>query len=304
MRHGGSLAWVISALLLAPLALPETAGAQVQPRAVITGGPEGEVVETVAAFTFEASGFAPLSGFECRLDEAGWEPCSSPREYRGLTGGSHQFEVRLVGLLADPTPDVRRWTVRRQTEVLPCGDRPCADPVPPPPDPPKPPAPRDPVRRDARGCAYGANEMSEITSARMRSAVACLLNEVRRRKELMPVGRDGRLQRAARLHAEDLVKRRYFSHVSRSGRTVVDRARSARYLPRSGAWSVGEVLAWLVQPRPTAVAAVDAWMASPPHRRVILQANFRDVGVGVVGGNPVANRRSGATFAVVLGRRD
>src|SRR5687767_9784742 len=81
------------------------------PRALITAGPVGEVPSQDARFIFVASSGAPLSRFECRLDAGAWTRCNSPKTYAGLVGGPHRFEVRLVGLLVDPTPAVRDWVV-------------------------------------------------------------------------------------------------------------------------------------------------------------------------------------------------
>jgi len=59
------------------------------------------------------------------------------------------------------------------------------------------------------------------------------------------------------------------------------------------------VLAWGSGPRSTAAAAVDAWMHSPPHRRVLLYPVYREIGVGIEPGTPFG--ASGATFAAELG---
>ncbi|HVL35735.1 MAG TPA: CAP domain-containing protein [Burkholderiales bacterium] len=99
-----------------------------------------------------------------------------------------------------------------------------------------------------------------------------------------------------------MVRRRYFAHVSPGGGDVGDRVRRAGYVRGTGAWTVGEVLAWLVRPRPTPDATVRAWMRSPPHRTILLRAAFRDVGTSYALGNP-RSRRGGATWAAVLGRR-
>jgi uncharacterized protein YkwD len=45
----------------------------------------------------------------------------------------------------------------------------------------------------------------------------------------------------------------------------------------------------------------DAWMHSPPHRRVILDRSFREIGIGVARGVPVPDQGDGATFVLDLG---
>jgi uncharacterized protein YkwD len=296
---------VLGGLLLA-LVAPASAQAPI-PRAMITDGPSGEVTETAATFAFEATGPAPLARFECRLDEAEWEECTSPHAVKDLGGGGHAFEVRLQGPLTDPTPDRREWVVKQRTEVIPsCDGAACPSPLPEPPataPPPAPPPPRADTRRDARGCAYAGNEPGEVSGARIRRAVRCLVNVERAERDLPPLSFDARLERAAAGHARDMVARRYFAHESPGGRTVGDRAKKAGYTRGTRYWTLGEVLAWLVRPRPTPVAVVDAWMNSPPHRVVLLHPSFREIGAAFTRGNPRATRGAGATFAAALGRR-
>jgi hypothetical protein len=52
-------------------------------------------------------------GVQCRIDRAGWAPCSSPHVVAGLAPGPHLFEARAVDAAGnvDPTPGQRRWTV-------------------------------------------------------------------------------------------------------------------------------------------------------------------------------------------------
>ena len=278
-----------------------TAQAQVDaPRAVITSGPSGEVPETAASFEFEATGLAPFPSFACRVDAAPWVECAPPFAVKDLGGGRHVFEVRLMGRFSDPTPDRREWTVARRTEVLP----PSASPLPDQPAVPvAPPPPRDDRRRDARGCAFAANEPGEVSGVRIRRAVRCLVNAERAARGLAPLRLHRRLETAATRHARDMVARAYFDHASPDGQRISERVRAAGYLRGAHSWTVGEVLAWLVRPRPTPVAVVEAWMKSRPHRAVLLRRSFREIGVAFRRGNPKVERGSGATFAAALGRR-
>lgn len=289
-----------SALLLAVvllLSLPQAALA-LGPRAIVTGGPAGEVASREASVTFEASARAPLaSGFQCRLDGGAWERCSSPRRYTGLVGGTHRFEVRLVGLLVDSTPAVREWVVALGTQTLPCGlERRCPNPL-----PPQHADRRPRKRRDADGCAYGGNRVGEISSARLERAVVCILSKVRVRRGLARLRPDSALAAAAARHGRDMVANRYFSHVSRGGGQPADRIRGAGYLRGARFWAVGEVMVFS-QRSFTPRHAVRAWLRSPTHRNVILTAAFRQVGVGIVRGSPTRSAR-GSTCVANLGRR-
>ncbi len=66
---------------------------------------------------------------------------------------------------------------------------------------------------------------------------------------------------------------RTFSHIGRGGSTFVARARAAGY-----AAPAGENIAWGYA---TATQVMDAWMASPAHRRNILNCGARSIGTGV-----------------------
>jgi tRNA A-37 threonylcarbamoyl transferase component Bud32 len=81
------------------------------PNTEITSGPEGDVADTSATFEFESSEAG--SSFECQLDGAGFEQCTSPKTYEGLALGLHTFDVRATDAAGntDPTPASRTWTV-------------------------------------------------------------------------------------------------------------------------------------------------------------------------------------------------
>ena len=288
-------------VLVCAWALPAAHAHAQSPRAKITSGPPAETSEARAAFAFDATSPAPLSGFECRLDAGPWQACQSPLTIEALTGGPHRFEVRLTCPLTDPSPAEWRWTVTLQTSVDPP-----LEPLPPPeadPPGPSPPAPpRDLRRRDAFGCAYAANRPREVRDARLERATVCAINRLRTRRGLHPVRQHPRLQRAASGHAADMVRRRYFSHQSPEGLSSYDRIRRAGYLRGAAYWTLAEDLAWETGPGPSPADTVRAWMRSPGHRRALLLASVREIGVALVHGTPMGSR-GGATWAANLGRR-
>lgn len=130
-------------------------------------------------------------------------------------------------------------------------------------------------------------------------AVVCEINELRTERGLARVSPDRRLERAGEAYARDMVRRGFFSHVSPEGAGSVDRLRGTGYITGAVAWRVGEVLAWGRAARSTPAATVDAWMHSPPHRRVLLNGRYRDIGVGVAPGTPFGG--PGRTYATELG---
>ena len=132
------------------------------------------------------------------------------------------------------------------------------------------------------------------------TAVICAINAERQAAGRPPVAPHPKLALAARRHARDMVRRRYFSHTTLGGRSMTDRLFAVGYLARGiGRWAVGEVLAWGTGARSTPAATVAAWMQSPSHRRVLLWPDYDQVGVGIEPGTPFGG--SGATFAAEFG---
>lgn len=133
-------------------------------------------------------------------------------------------------------------------------------------------------------------------------AVAAAIDTARRGHRLRPLVVDDRLGVAAQRHAAAMVRAGVFSHAGADGARLVDRVRAAGYLDGARSWWLGEALAWH-SGNQTAGQVVDAWLASPPHRRLLLDPGARDVGVGMVPGlpRPAGAVADGATWAVELG---
>jgi uncharacterized protein YkwD len=130
-----------------------------------------------------------------------------------------------------------------------------------------------------------------------RATITCLVGEERRAAGLAGWGTDGRLALAADRHAEDMVERDYFAHVSPGGSDVVDRVRRTGWPAGRRRWRAGEVLVWGTGRNSTPRALVSAWMRSPGHRRILLDDRFDVAGVGVTRGAP---RRGRNAFTAVL----
>lgn len=81
------------------------------PDTVIEEGPPSVTNSTSATFKFRST--QPGSSFECRLDSAAWEACSSPKTYTSLPDGTHLFEVRAKNPIGQPdeSPASRTWRV-------------------------------------------------------------------------------------------------------------------------------------------------------------------------------------------------
>jgi uncharacterized protein YkwD len=135
------------------------------------------------------------------------------------------------------------------------------------------------------------------------SSIVCLVNVERTSRGLPALQRDGDLSQAARAHATDMARNNFFAHVTPDGDTLSDRLRKAGYGRPGDGWRAGEDLGWGTGDRATPNALVDAWLASPGHRRILLSGTYREIGVGVAGGvpDPSSTGLPGATYTMDLG---
>jgi hypothetical protein len=97
--------------------------AQAQPVLFVDGtAPETTIAGTPPALTNASASFgfagddgsgSGIAGFECKLDEGAFAPCTSPASYNGLADGSHTFSVRARDRAGniDPEPATVTWTV-------------------------------------------------------------------------------------------------------------------------------------------------------------------------------------------------
>jgi uncharacterized protein YkwD len=103
-----------------------------------------------------------------------------------------------------------------------------------------------------------------------------LHNNARKNRGLKPLCVHPKLQKAARAHSRDMIKRDYFAHGN-----VGKRLRNFGYN-----WSTyGENIAWGQYKRGKADPIFKAWMNSDGHRKNILNGKFREVGIGIYYGN-------------------
>lgn len=94
---------------------------------------------------------------------------------------------------------------------------------------------------------------------------------------LAPVERDAELAQAAAAHACDMAQGGFFDHRGSDGSDVMARVRRAGY----PACLAAENLAWgYAAPGPVA----EGWMGSPGHRRNMLNAEVREIGIGLAEG--------------------
>lgn len=145
---------------------------------------------------------------------------------------------------------------------------------------------------------------TEEDLAQIRSATICLVNRERVAHDERPLTVNGKLNRAAQGHSEEMIAQDYFSHYSPSGETPSSRIKAAGYIYSSNiGYEIGENIAWGTLYMATPKAIVEAWMASPGHRENILDARYRETGMGVVAAVPPSDGHGqpGATYTQDFG---
>ena len=106
-------------------------------------------------------------------------------------------------------------------------------------------------------------------SATRNTALIAAVNTVRTARLLPQLQVDANLSRAARSHSRDMLVHDYFAH----GNFAVRMSRfgvRGRVFAENLAWGTGVM---------TANATVARWLASPPHRTVLLDPSLRRIGV-------------------------
>ena len=124
-------------------------------------------------------------------------------------------------------------------------------------------------------------------------ALLAEVNRTRRHYGLRALRLSATLTRAGTAHAQALANAGLFTHNwPSSGQLFSSWIRS--FYPAQGyrAWSAGENLLW-ASPGFTTASAVQQWLDSPTHRRVMLTKSWRELGVGVVAAQGAAGAYGG-----------
>jgi uncharacterized protein YkwD len=110
-----------------------------------------------------------------------------------------------------------------------------------------------------------------------RQRMLAAVNRERAAKGVPALKREPRLDRAAQLHADDMLQRGYYAHDSPEGKSAMARVQAAGYI----AYTAGENIA---RGQYSVEEVVKGWMGSPLHREHLLSTDFQDVGFGLAFG--------------------
>lgn len=115
----------------------------------------------------------------------------------------------------------------------------------------------------------------------LNAGVVARINTARAARGLPRLAVSVGLGAAARFHNRQMAQSGQFRHESPDGSSFWQRVR--RFYGAAGFrnWSVGEALVWQ-SPTATAVGVVASWLASPPHRAILLDPSFREIGVSAI----------------------
>ncbi|SED48230.1 MULTISPECIES: CAP domain-containing protein [unclassified Streptomyces] len=108
------------------------------------------------------------------------------------------------------------------------------------------------------------------TATRRRSTGS---SNARKKHGCEPLHRDPRMDKAARLHSQDMAAHGFYAHTGPNGKGPKERMEAQGYDDASAE----NIDAW---PR-TPQGAFDAWMHSPHHRDNILSCQSKGTGIGV-----------------------
>jgi uncharacterized protein YkwD len=152
-------------------------------------------------------------------------------------------------------------------------------------------------------CAHSDDLVTALSATDRRAALLCVIDAERSARGLALVHGSAQLARAAQGHADDMVARHFFEHVTPGGSTLGDRVHATGYIDGRRDWELGEAIAWAEQPLDTPASLMRAWLGSPEHRAIILDRRFRDVGIGVTPGLTDGSAVPGATAVLDFGFR-
>jgi uncharacterized protein YkwD len=135
-------------------------------------------------------------------------------------------------------------------------------------------------------CADATLMPTSQNLARITAATLCLVNQQRAAYGEVALRANAALTTAATKHSQDMVAHNYFDHTGPAGDTMQSRDKAAGYIKAGHGYAIGENIAAATGSLATPSQMVTSWMNSSGHRANILNASFRDSGIGVVASAP------------------
>jgi uncharacterized protein YkwD len=157
----------------------------------------------------------------------------------------------------------------------------------------------------ASTCPGATLQPTATDGATVDAATLCLVNAVRAAHQLHALRANGQLAKVATSQVATMIRWDYFADVRPTGQTPLSLVGVTRYPAHTAGFAVGQNIAWGTAAFASPEHIVAEWMASPPHRAIILTATYRDAGVAVTPALPGVLRagQGGATYAMEFGVR-
>jgi uncharacterized protein YkwD len=157
----------------------------------------------------------------------------------------------------------------------------------------------------ASPCPGAALRPTNTDGPAVDAATLCLVNAVRAAHGLHALRANGQLGKVATSQVATMIRWDYFADVRPTGQTPMSLVGVTRYPAHTAGYAVGQNIAWGTAAFASPEHIVAEWMASPPHRAIILTPGYRDAGVAVTPALPGVLRagQSGATYAMEFGVR-
>jgi uncharacterized protein YkwD len=161
------------------------------------------------------------------------------------------------------------------------------------------------ARAASAGCPGASLRPAAGDGSTIDRATLCLVNEIRAAHHLRALRANRPLGKVAGSQVATMVRWDYFADVRPSGQTPLSLVGVTRYPAHTAGYAVGQNIAWGTGSYASPEHIVAEWMASPPHRAIILTGYYRDAGVAVEPALPGILRAgdSGATYAMEFGVR-
>ncbi len=135
-------------------------------------------------------------------------------------------------------------------------------------------------------CADATLMPTSQNLARVAAATLCLVNQQRAAYGEVALRTNAALTSGATKHSQDMVAQNYFDHTGPAGDTMQSRDKAAGYIKAGHGYTIGENIAAATGSLATPTQTVSSWMKSAGHRANILNAAFRDSGIGIASPAP------------------
>jgi uncharacterized protein YkwD len=137
------------------------------------------------------------------------------------------------------------------------------------------------------------------------AATLCLVNRERTVRRLQALHANRELGHVAAKQVGSMVHKDYYADIGPSGQTPMSLVSVTHYPAHAADLNVGQNIAWGTGSDATPAHIVQEWMASPPHREIMLSSEYRGAGVAALSAVPavLGTTGRGAMYVIEFGSR-